>query len=277
MAPSVLVFAKKKKAAAKEARDRLVEWLEKKKIPVVDVSAGDEKLSEARMRGVKLGVVIGGDGTFLTLVRRLERKDQFPLVGVNLGSLGFITEINKEEMLTAVEEALAKKYTEELRPLLQVDVWRNEKCIESGIVFNDAVMTKDAQTSMLKFDVYVGSELLSYVRADGYIAATPTGSTAYALSAGGPLVHPEVKGIVLVPICSHALSTRPTLVPTDAKIEIIPREFTGEVFLVYDGQINFAIKPGDKIKIRTSETSLRLYRSPEQKWSETVRTKLKMT
>lgn len=277
MKGSVLIFAKRKKAAAKEASQRLATFLKKRKIKVIDVSDSDGKLTESELKDVTLGVVIGGDGTFLTLVRRLEKKDQFPLMGVNLGTLGFITEINKEEMLAGVGEALAQKYREELRPLLQVDVWRGNKCIESGMVFNDAVMTKDAQTTMLKFDVYVGGELLSYVRADGYIAATPTGSTAYALSAGGPLVHPDVNGIVLVPICSHALSTRPTLVPRQTAIEILLREFHGAVYLVYDGQITFEIKPGDQIKVRTSETSLRLIRSPEQKWSETIRSKLGMT
>lgn len=276
MANTVLVFAKLNKPAAIEARDRLVQWLQKKSVPVLDVSATLEKLTEAELKGVKLGVVIGGDGTFLTLVRKLERKDQFPLLGVNLGTLGFITETNKEEMLPAVEHALANKFREELRPLLDVEVWRGNDCVVAGVVFNDAVMTKDAQTSMLKFDVFLGGELLSAVRADGYIAATPTGSTAYALSAGGPILHPEVNGIVLVPICSHALSARPMIVSQDSKIEMIPREIVGTAYLVFDGHISFEIKTGDKIKIHAAQTKLRLYKAPEQKWSETVRTKLKM-
>lgn len=277
MSSKVLIFCKGRKPAAKEAVGTLKDWLKKKAVDVVDVSDGEERLEESAAKGVSLGVVIGGDGTFLTLVRRLEKKDQFPIMGVNLGTLGFITEINKEEMIQAVADALEKKFQEERRPLLQVDVWRGKKCVESAVVFNDAVMTKDAQTTMLKFDVFVGGELLSYVRADGYIISTPTGSTAYSLSAGGPLVHPEVPGIVLVPICSHALSTRPTLVPQKTAIEIVTREFAGAVYLVYDGQVSFELKAGDQIKVRLSESSLRLIRSPEQKWSETIRTKLKMT
>ena len=276
MAKSVLIFATRKKAAAKEARQRLTEWLKKKKIDVVDVSEGSDRLSAAQLKNVGLGVVIGGDGTFLTLVRRLEQKDQFPLLGVNLGTVGFITEIHRDEMLPAVDQALQKKFREEQRPLLLVEAWRDKKRIESGYVFNDAVITKDARATMLKFEVWIGKELLSYVRADGYIVATPTGSTAYAMSAGGPLIHPEVNGLVAVPICSHALSTRPSVIPLNKEVEIKLEDFSGEAYLVYDGQINIAIQPKDRIQVKNSGTYLRLYRPPEKAWFETIRTKLKM-
>ncbi len=276
MPKSVLLFATRKKAAAKEARQKLTEWLSKKKLDVLDVTDTRERLSEADLKNVTLGVAIGGDGTFLTLVRRLAKKDQIPLMGVNLGTVGFITEIHRDDMFAAIEQALAKKYREERRPLLQVDVWRGKEIVESCHVFNDAAVTKDARTTMLKFEVRVGEELLSYIRADGYIVATPTGSTAYALSAGGPLVHPEVNGLVVIPICSHALSTRPSVVPQGKQVEIRMEEFTGEVYMVCDGQVNVEIKPGDRILVRTSETYLRLYRPPDQAWSETIRTKLKM-
>jgi len=276
MAKKVLVFAARKKAAAKEASQKLVDWAKKKKIEVLDVSEGNERLSAKELKGVDLGVVIGGDGTFLTLVRRLEQKDQFPIMGVNLGTVGFITEVHRDSLIPALDRAIEKKFKEDERPLLQVDVWRNKKRIETGFVFNDAVLTKDARASMLLFEVWVGKELLSYVRADGYIVSTPTGSTAYAMSAGGPLVHPEVGGLVLVPICSHALSTRPSVIPASKEVQIKLEEFTGHAYLVYDGQINIAIEPGDRIHVRTSETHLRLCCAPEQAWSETIRTKLKM-
>ena len=130
---------------------------------------------------------------------------------------------------------------------------------------------------MLKMEVSVGGDYLSLVRADGYIVATPTGSTAYALSSGGPLLHPDVNGWILVPICPHALSARPIIIAQHMTVEITPKEFSGgSVYLVYDGQINFEVKPYDTIKIRPCDVTLRLLRSPKLKWSETLRTKLKM-
>jgi NAD+ kinase len=273
---SVLVFAKRGKAAAREASSKLADWLDDRGIETLDLTDHDGKLSAQDLKKVMVGVVIGGDGTFLTLVRRLEKKDQFPLMGVNLGSLGFITEFGRDEMIPAMESFLAGKAEEQPRRLLHVDLWRKGKCIESGIVFNDAAVTKDARTTMLKFDVLVDGEHLSYVRADGYLVSTPTGSTAYSLSAGGPLLHPAVNGTVLVPICSHSLSSRPIVIPCDLEVEIVPKEFDGGVYLVYDGQINFQIERGDSIRIRSSQNCLRLIGSPTQKWSAALRSKLKM-
>jgi len=278
MKPAVLICAKRGKKAAREAAIELAKWLKRRGHESIDVTESDNKLTKASLKAVGLGVIIGGDGTFLTLVRRLERKDQFPLMGVNLGTLGFITEFGQEEMLGSVRDVLDQKYNEELRRMLQVELWRAGKCVESGIVFNDAALTKDARTSMLKLDVEVGDEHLSYVRADGYLVSTPTGSTAYSLSAGGPLLHPEVSGTVLVPICSHSLSTRPIIIPTQSKVQITLREFSGgAAYLVFDGQINFEVQPADLIRIQSAKSSLRLIRSPKQKWSETIRSKLQMS
>ena len=131
-------------------------------------------------------------------------------MGVNCGALGFITEIGREEMLTTMQAVLEKKCTEELRRLLHVELWRKGKCQESGIVFNDAVITKDAKHDHAEVRRIHRWGHMSHVRADGYIVSTPTGSTAYCLSAGGPLLHPMVSGMVLVPICAHSLSARPS-------------------------------------------------------------------
>ncbi len=276
MKQSVLIFSKKQTPAAQSAADEIKAWLANHKYGVVDVSATQKTLTGKELKGVVLGVVIGGDGTFLRLVRRLEKKDLFPLMGVNLGSLGFITEVNHDEMIPALRDALQKKFGEELRRLLEVDLWRDGKRIETGIVFNDAVITKDARTSMLKLDVRISGELVSHVRADGYIVSTPTGSTAYNLSAGGPLLHPGVNGISLVPICPHSLSARPIVIPEGQPIEIVAREINGPVYLVYDGQINFEIKAGDRVRIRSSETSLRLVHASKRNWCEALRSKLDM-
>jgi NAD+ kinase len=277
MKSAVLIFAKRGNAAAAAATKQLTDWLKGRSLDVVDVTHSEDRLSDESLAAVKLGVVIGGDGTFLTLVRRLERKDRFPLLGVNLGTLGFITETGADEMLAAVEEALQNKQREELRRLLQVELWRAGKCIESGTVFNDAVINKDARTTMVRFDVLMGDEFLSEVRADGYIIATPTGSTAYCLSAGGPLLHPELGATVLVPICPHSLSSRPLVIPHSFPLQITPKELSGAAYLIYDGQIGFEIKSGDQIKISAAQASLRLTHSPRKKWSETLRSKLRMS
>ncbi|MBY0369929.1 NAD(+)/NADH kinase, partial [bacterium] len=209
----VLLFSKRGASKATAASQKLSQWLQKQGYETIDVTQGEEPIEAAAVQGTALGVVIGGDGTFLTLVRRLQNKSQFPLLGINLGSLGFITETSPDEMIPAVESALAGKCEEESRRLLQVEICQGDVCRVSGLVFNDVVVSKDARTAMLKFDVHVGDEFLSYVRADGYVVATPTGSTAYSLSAGGPLLHPEVSGLVLVPLLSHSLSARPVITP----------------------------------------------------------------
>jgi NAD+ kinase len=273
----VLVCSRRDTAAAKQAAERLTDWLQKKGYPVLDVTHSDARISASEAKGVVLGVVIGGDGTFLTLVRRLEQKDQFPIMGVNLGSLGFITEVGKEEMLPAVESVLSGKFHEEGRPLLLVELWREEKNIETWMVFNDAVITKEPKATMLKFDVSIGGELMSYVRADGYIISSPTGSTGYALSAGGPLIHPEVGALLCLPLCSHSLSARPIIIPQKSAVEIHLKECRGQSYLVFDGQVDFELKPLDRVKITTSDTKLRLVQPSGQRWFETLRSKLQMS
>lgn len=276
-AGKVLLFSKRGAAKATAANQQLAQWLHKKGYETLDVTDTDDKLTPNALQGVRLGIVIGGDGTFLTLVRRLEDKSQIPLLGINLGSLGFITETSPEEMLPVVESVLAGKCQEESRKLLQVEICQKDVCRISGMVFNDVAVTKDARTAMLKFDVHVGDQFLSHVRADGYIVSTPTGSTAYNLSAGGPIVHPEIAGLVLVPLCSHSLSARPVIIPQSMSLRITPKEFKGKVYLVLDGQISHEIGEEDSIRVRTSDSFLRLVKAPSRQWAETIRSKLNMT
>lgn len=273
---SVLIFTKKKQAAAAEASQLLKKWLQKKGYRAVDATEGKGKITASMTKNVAAGVVIGGDGTFLTLVRRLEQKSAFPLIGVNLGSLGFITEFDREDLIPTVEEVLKGKHTEVERPLLRVGLFRGGKRKADGVVFNDAVVAKDPKTTMIKFDVTVQGEFLSYVRADGYIVATATGSTAYALSVGGPLVHPDLAALVLVPISAHALSARPVVIPENNGVEIAIKDLKGGAYLVYDGQINHEVQEGDRIKINVDKNSLRLVKAVRQKWPEALRTKLNM-
>jgi NAD+ kinase len=276
MVRKVLLYAKRDAPEAKRRLEEVAAWLKKQQVRVVDVTRTEGVLDARTLAGVVLAVVFGGDGTFLRLVRRLERKDKFPVLGINLGTVGFITDVAPEHAVAAVADALAGKYPESPRPLLQVELFRGKKCAAMGFVFNDAVLAKDARTSMLMFDVIVGDETLSRVRADGYIVATATGSTAYSLSASGPLMFPDVPANVLVPICPHALSSRPMVVSDSVPIEIRPTQFDGSVYLVFDGQISHEIRTGDRIRITRSPAALRLVRSPALSWVRALRTKLDM-
>ncbi len=276
MSRKVLLFVLQRSEKAVRAGKELSAWLKGHSYEVLDCTDTDGPIAATEVTGVILGVVIGGDGTFLRLVRQLEKKDGFPILGVNLGSLGFITETAPDEMISAVEEALSGKAIEHRRMLLDISLLRKGKKVESAVVFNDAVVTKEARTTMLKFDVSTGGELLSEVGADGYIVSTPTGSTAYGLSAGGPIIHPELKAILLVPICSHALSARSIVVPANHPVEIDLAADSDSGFLVCDGQISFDIQGGDRIVAAESGTVLRLVGSTRKKWSEALRSKLNM-
>jgi NAD+ kinase len=277
MQNSVLIFSRAHNTEAEKVAKEFMQWLDKKKISYKDYTHVEGMISTSEIKKHLFGIVFGGDGTFLTLVRKIEKKDSLPILGVNLGSLGFITEIEKSEMFAVVESILKNKFKEEKRPLLDIQLCRKNKCVQAGSVFNDAVITKDAKATMLKFELRVDDLKLSDVRADGFIVATPTGSTGYNLSAGGPLTHPQVSAIVLTAICSHALSARPIVVSDTAHIELELKDFTGLAYLVFDGQINYEIKPKDIIKIGLSKSYLRLIQSPRKRWAEIIRSKLSMS
>lgn len=273
---TVLIFSRSKSKDADKTKAELQKLLKKEGYAMRDASQGSGPITTKPNESIALGVVIGGDGTFLRLVRRLEQKDEFPILGINLGSLGFITQISPEEMKETVLAALEGKLTEERRFLLKIEVIRDKKVVETNMVFNDATISKDARTSMMKFDVVMGSELLSNVRADGYIVSTPTGSTAYNLSSGGPLLHPDLPGIALLPICAHSLSSRPIVIPSHVRLELRLKEFTGKCYLVYDGQVASEVEPGDTIAIRVAEPCLRMVRLTKKTWVDAIRTKLSM-
>lgn len=273
----VLVFTKRRDSAAKEAADRLVSHLARLGHKCLDVSGSDERITAQQTKDVSLGVVIGGDGTFLTLVKRLESKDRFPLMGANLGKVGFITEFARDVMVTAVEDALSGRLREEKRPLLKVELWRDGKRVETGEVFNDLVVNKDTRTSISVMDIAIDSSPLSTVRADGYIISTPTGSTGYNLSAGGPLIHPSCEAMVLVPMCPHSLSSRPMVIPLSLEVEILLRSFAGgTAFLVFDGQVNLELMEGDRVLVGRAPHSLRLLRPSGETWANVLKSKLKM-
>ncbi|MFY7855109.1 MAG: NAD kinase, partial [Rubrivivax sp.] len=202
-----------------------------------------------------LAVVVGGDGTMLGSARQLARFDT-PLVGINQGRLGFITDIAQDRSFDALRPIIAGDFEEEQRSMIEGDVWRDGERIFSGLSLNDVVVSRGATASMVELRIEVNGDFVANLRADGLIVATPTGSTAYALSAGGPILHPGIAGWVLVPIASHTLSNRPIVLPDHGEIRI-------EIVAGRDASANFDMQSlasllhGDQVRVRRSQHKVR--------------------
>lgn len=221
-----------------------------------------------------LMVVLGGDGTILGAARLLGQR-QTPVLGVNFGWLGYLTEFTLPELFSALEGVRAGRFQLDRRMLLDVGLRRGEETIVLHRALNDAVITKAAAARMLEFECRVDDYFVNRFRADGVIIATPTGSTAYSLSAGGPIVHPSLAAIVLTPICPHMLSNRPVLVPGDSVVEISFKRESEEICLTIDGQIVVPLQPRDQVVMLRSQVVFRLLRPLNRDYFEVLRTKLK--
>ena len=219
-------------------------------------------------------VVLGGDGTLLAASHAV--KKPIPVLGVNFGSLGFLTEITLPELYPALEGVLAGTYRFEERRMLHAVVRRGGNPESAGDVLNDVVITKAAFSRIIELDVAVDGAFVSSFRADGVIVASPTGSTAYNLAAGGPILHPSLPAVVLTPICPHMLSNRPIVISDTASIEVRLRDARdGDVQITLDGQQGFPLAPQDTVTVTRSAHAIRLVKAPERDYFEVLRTKLK--
>ena len=220
-----------------------------------------------------LAVVVGGDGTMLGIARELARHD-IPLVGINQGRLGFITDIPVGQFREALAPMIAGDYEEEHRSMLEGGVWREGQRIFEGLSMNDVVVSRGATASMVELKIDIGDEFVANLRADGLIVASPTGSTAYALSAGGPILHPGIGGWVLVPIASHTLSNRPIVLPDHGEVCI-------EIVAGRDASANFDMQSlasllhGDQVRVRRSEHKVRFLHPRGWSYYATLRRKLR--
>jgi NAD+ kinase len=220
-------------------------------------------------------VVLGGDGTLLRASHLLEKRS-VPLVGVNFGSLGFLTEIALSELYPVMEGVLAGTYAFEERQMLRALVQRRGQSDVSADVLNDVVVTKAAVISrIIELDVTVDGVFVSAFRADGLIVSSTTGSTAYNLAAGGPILYPTLPAVVLTPICPHMLANRPLVVADDATIRVRLHSHDVEVHVTLDGQQGFPLAPQDTVTITRSPRALRLVKAPARDYFEVLRTKLK--
>jgi NAD+ kinase len=273
------VVAKVASRQAVHTAHELAEWLRRRGLE----AALDE--ATLRARGVEnerpfnphdaydLVVVLGGDGTLLSVARTL--GPGIPILGVNLGNLGFLTEINRGELYPAMVQVLAGRYRIEERSLFDVELQRSGGAPVSFRVLNDAVITKSALARIIELTLKVDGHLIARFRSDGLIISTPTGSTAYNLSAGGPIVNPLLPVAVLTPICPHALSMRPIVVPDAGPIEVTLETQREEVYLTLDGQEGTSLGYHDTVRLTRSAASVRLAKVSGRSFYGSLRAKLR--
>jgi len=238
-------------------------------------SGQEEVVPRAQMssKSLDLVVVLGGDGTLLSAARVTAAAD-VPLLGVNLGTLGFLTEVPFSSLYSMLEAIAKGQARVEQRTLMQCQLLRGETVLGSYLVFNDAVVNKTALARLNTYDLYVDKAFVSSYRADGMIVATPTGSTAYSLSAGGPILMPTVHAFVITPVALHSLTHRPLVVPDSAEIEILLRSEEEVAYLSLDGQPGLDLCDRDRVRCRLSEHKVNLFRT-DTDFFQLLRTKLK--
>jgi len=276
------IVAKPDRPEAREVVPGLARWLQARGKQVVLeketaalVPTATSGVEKAELPGlVDLLVVLGGDGTLLS-VARLVGDLGVPILGVNLGELGFLTATTLEELYPALEALFAGGMQVEERMMLTAQVLRGGVRSPEYVALNDAVITKSPMSRIINLAVAVGGQAATDYRADGLIISTPTGSTAYGLSAGGPIVYPTMDAVVLTPICSHTLTNRPIVLPTELTIEVTLLTETQDVVLTLDGQVGYTLAAKDTVEIRKAPFRIRVLRFPQKHFFSVLRTKLK--
>ncbi|MDX6305944.1 MAG: kinase [Blastocatellia bacterium] len=281
------VVVKPHQPDALETLCRLTVWLVDKGIQLVGVGeiaheqiknktgcvveiVKDEQLAKS----VDLILVLGGDGTMIAAARMVS-DTEVPVIGVNYGGLGYLAEFPIEELFAALESILAGQYKLQKRVMLAVELWRGAELLTRNRVLNDVVVNKSALARIIEIEAFLDDQFVNMFRADGLIVATPTGSTAYNLSAGGPVIYPSMNAVVITPICPFTLSNRPIVVPDDSKIDVRLMTDKEDVALTLDGQVGFPLKAGDRIVIRKSRTTFNLVQPPNRNYFDVLRDKLK--
>lgn len=281
------ILAKSNLAAATPHLVEITEWLESRGVEAVfetDTAAlmpaadGRAVVDKSALAGsVDMVLVLGGDGTLLSMADRIgEAGSGVPILGVNFGGLGFLTEVTLPELGSSLEAALAGRAHLEERMMLRSTTSRGGRPLAHYLALNDAVVTRGARSRMIDLSVFVGDEFVTRVKADGLIIATPTGSTAYNLSAGGPIVQPNVDALILTPIAPHTLTNRPVVIPGTATVRVQPIiEERDEVFVTFDGQEGSQLQAGDELTVRRADVLLRLIKPSTRSYFGVLRTKLK--
>lgn len=277
------LIAKRKEARVTQTLQQLIELLHSRRHRILLDATAAEHLPEterptlereALCREADLLIAVGGDGTLLDAARSLG-ENETPLLGINLGRLGFLVDVSPDEMTDRLNAILDGDHVAEERFVLTADVIRHDEVIYRQRAFNDIVYHVRAVVRMVEFETYINDHYLNTQRADGIVISTPSGSTAYALSAGGPIIEPSLQAIVLAPICPHTLSNRPIVVDTDSVIDIVPK--SGSCFgqVSFDGQANYDILENDRVRIRRHPTPVRLLHPSDHDYFHILRAKLR--
>ena len=280
---SVAIVVKPDHPEALRTANELAEWLQARGIrvtgePYADphslVADADAVPSTDERFDADLIVVLGGDGTMISTARLIGDR-QVLVLGINHGSLGYLTEFRIEEMLPAIGSILDGEYAVDSRMMLRAGHFRDDDLIADGRVLNEVVINKTALARMIRVDVSLDGRFVNSFRADGLIVATPTGSTAYNLSAGGPIVYPSMNAVVLTPICPFTLTNRPIVIPDSSEIELTLTDENGGVALTLDGQIGYSMNAGDRVIAKKSRTTFNIVQPSNRNYFDVLRDKLK--
>lgn len=278
---SIGILTKPKFPEVKGTLQNVVSWLRSRNINVILSQSSATLLGE--QGGYQDGplsskadvlLVLGGDGTMLNAAR-LAAERSIPILGVNMGGLGFLTEVRLESLYPSLERVFANDYVLDERLMLRIHIHRNDEMVAQGVVLNDVVISKGTLARMIELKIAIEGRFVTNLRSDGLIVSSPTGSTAYSLSAGGPIIDPAVQSLILTPVCPHTLTHRPLIVPGKDRIDLTLTSTDPGAMATLDGQVGVPISQGDTVTIQTSENRTRLIRFPESNYYDVLREKLK--
>lgn len=279
MAKTIGLVVKNDARALEKAR-KLKQWLEGKGCEVVCRSTEPPQKEMQKTnagsapRDLFCVVVLGGDGTFLSAVRWMG-DHQVPVLGVKFGEVGFLAEAAEEGLFDVVERILEEPFATFSRMRLCVEVWRKKELVAAETILNDVVINKGALARLAHIQTHVNDRFLTDYRADGLIVASPTGSTAYSLAAGGPIMHPTVQGILVTPICPFTLTNRPLIVPDTARIKIQLAEKSEDIILTFDGQVGLPIDEEHVIEVHKDPITVKMIKLPDRDFFDVLKTKLR--
>lgn len=279
MAKKIGIVVKADSEAVKKA-DELENWLHERRVDVIRKESFQpsqrppEKSVLVAPTGLSCVIVLGGDGTFLSAVRWIGNRN-IPILGVKFGDIGFLAETAEDRLFSVAESIIKDKFTTQPRMRLVVSVRRRKKERAAETVLNDVVINKGALARLASIDTCINNHYLTTYRADGLIVATPTGSTAYSLAAGGPVLHPAVRGIIMTPICPFTLTNRPLIIPDSSKIEIRLEKRSSDIMLTFDGQEGFEIDDKDSIIVSKGPHPVHMISMPDQHYFDVLKAKLR--
>jgi NAD+ kinase len=263
---SVVIVTKPHQPDVAKVASELAAWFENRGIRA--------SMDPATAGSADLCVVVGGDGTLLSAARLMGER-QIPILAINYGGLGFLTEVTRDEMYPALEDLMAGKTVTNSRMMIDVSVHRGDTLVATYQALNDAVIHKGTLARIIDLEACVDGLYVSKFRSDGLILSTPTGSTAYNVSAGGPIVYPGMSAIIMTPISSHTLTNRPLVLPAESRVEVTLRSVPDDVYVTVDGQVGTRLDSGDRVTVRKSERLVQLIAPAGKDFFDVLRDKLK--